>query len=218
MRTATEPAGSFDARAELHRRLAGRGVTGPETERAVAHAYGRLCRRVGDRCAQLLEQRHMAEFAQLRPETDMRSWLLQHVPSVRGIVWEELIVVAARLAAEVTPALVNLTPHPVVIVTATGVIVQVPPSGRVARCATHPDRLLGTVCIDGHSVPLVVNDVTAAVEGLPEPEQGVLFVVSRLVALAAPQRRDMVFPHDPVRDGTGRTAGCRVLAQVPPPP
>lgn len=114
--------------------------------------------------------------------------------------------------------LVNLTSHPVLIRTGSGVTVCLSPSGRVARCRTEPDRVLGTVQVDGHSVPLVVNHVTSAVSGLPEPEDGVLFVVSRLVALAAPQRRDVVFPHDPVRDDTGRTTACRVLAQVPPPP
>lgn len=216
MRTATEPAEPLDARAELHRHLAGRGMSGPETERAVADAYGRLCRRVGARCAQLLGERRLAEFTQLRPGGNVRSWVLQHVPAACDTVREELIVIGARLRAEVLPALVNLTAHQVVIQTATGVTVRIPPSGRLARCATHPDRVLGTVFIDGHSVPLVVNDVTSTVDGLPEPEDGVLFVVSRLVALAVPQRRDMVFPHDPVRDPTGRTAGCRVLAQVPP--
>jgi len=218
MWAAGEPAGPLDVRAELHRRLAGRGVVGTQAERAVTPALGRLYRRVGARCAQLLGAARLAEFARLRAGPEMRPWLLQHVPSVRTIVWEELVVVGARLAVEATPALVNLTPHPVLIKTDGGVTTCIPSSGRVARCRTEPDRVLGTVQVGGHSVPLVVNDVTSAVSGLPEPEEGVLFVVSRLVALAAPQRRDMVFPHDPVRDETGRTTGCRVLAQVPPPP
>ncbi len=216
MWAAGEPAGPLDVRAELHHRLADRGVVGTEAERAVTHALGRLHRRVGARCAQLLGAVRLAEFARLRAGRE--TWLLLRVPSVRTIVWEELAVVGARLAVEVTPALVNLTPHPVLIKTDSGVTVRIPPSGRVARCRTEPDRVLGTVQVDGHSVALVVNDVTSAVCGLPEPEEGVLLVVSRLVALAAPQRRDIVFPHDPVRDDTGRTTGCRVLAQVPPPP
>ncbi|MFN2495172.1 MAG: hypothetical protein ABR608_04590 [Pseudonocardiaceae bacterium] len=216
MRAAEQPPGPLDARAELHRCLAGRGMAGAEAERAVADALGRLRRRVGARCAELLEGARLAEFARLPAGRDMRCWLRRQVPSVRTIVWEELTVMCARLVVEVPPALVNLTPHPVLIKTATGVTVAIPPSGRVARCRTEPDRVLGTVQVDGHSVPLVVNDVTSAVLGLPEPEEGVLFVVSRLVALAAPLRRDMVFPHDPVRDETGRTTGCRALAQVPP--
>lgn len=217
MRAAEEPTGSVDARAELRRCLAGRGVLGTDAERAVAHGYGRLCRRVGARCAQVVGERRLTEFARLHPGRDVRSWVLHHVPSTRRIVGEELAVVGARLAVEVLPALVNLTHHPVVIQTAAGPIVQLPPSGRVARCVTVPDRVLGTLRIGDHSVPLVVNDVTSAVNGLPEPEEGVLFVVSRLVALAVPQRRDMVFPHNPVRDETGCTSACRVLAQVPPP-
>lgn len=86
----------------------------------------------------------------------------------------------------------------------------------MARCVTQPDQVLRTVSVDGHRVPVVLNDVTSVVSGLPEPEEGVLFVVSRMVALAQPQRGGLVFPHQPLRDEIGRTAGCRVLAQVPP--
>lgn len=217
MQAAPWPAGPLDARAELYRRLAGRGVVGTAADQAVAGTLDRLRRRVGRRCAQLPGATRLAELGSAAEQT-MRSWLLERVPLVRTIVWEELVVVGARLAAEATPALVNLTPHPVLLWTDSAGTVRLPPSGRVVRCHTEPDHLLGTVQVDGHPVPLVINNVTPAVPGLPEPEEGVLFVVSRLVALATPHRRDMVFPHDPVRDHTGRTSGCRALAQVPSPP
>lgn len=214
--TAQTPSGPLDARAELGRRMAGRDMVDADAKQAVTYAISRLRRRVGARCAQLLGETRLTEFPRFRAPAEMRCWLHHHVPALRTIVWEELVVVGARLATEATPTLVNLTPHPVLIQTGSGVTVRIPPSGRVVRCPAKPDRVLGTVQIDGHPVPLVINDVTRTVPGLPEPEEGVLFVVSRLVALAAPQRRDMVFPHDPVRDGTGRTAACRALAQVPP--
>lgn len=42
-----------------------------------------------------------------------------------------------------------------------------------------------------------------------------MYVVSRLVAEAVPERRDLVVPHGLVRDGQGRVVGCAQLAQVP---
>lgn len=217
MRAATRSGVTLETRAELRRLLAGRGMCGAEAERAAARALCRLRRRVGARCADLLGAAQLAEFARLRTGHERRSWLLGRLPSVPDIVREEFVIVSAALTCEAPPALVNLTEHSVMIRLGSEVTVHIPPSGRVARCYAEPDRVLHTVQVDGHHVPVVLNHITSRVSGLPEPEDGVLFVVSRLVAMAAPQRRDVVFPHRPVRDDAGRTAACRVLAQVPPP-
>ena len=54
-----------------------------------------------------------------------------------------------------------------------------------------------------------------AVEGLPEPQEGVLFLVSALVRAAVPSRHDVASPGDLVRDPEGRVVGCRNLAVNP---
>lgn len=52
------------------------------------------------------------------------------------------------------------------------------------------------------------------VENLPEPQEGVVYVVSALVAQAVPDREDVFIPDDTVRDEQGRIIGVRALARV----
>ena len=53
------------------------------------------------------------------------------------------------------------------------------------------------------------------VDGLPEPQEGTIFIVSALVAQALKGvRNDLVIPDDTVRDEQGRIIGCRALARV----
>lgn len=68
----------------------------------------------------------------------------------------------------------------------------IPPSGSVARCAAT-------------STP------AGAVEGLPDPSTGILFIVSALVRSAVPARADVASPGDLVRDAAGAVIGCRNL-------
>ena len=49
---------------------------------------------------------------------------------------------------------------------------------------------------------------------LPEPEDGVVFVVSMITCQAAPGRRDLYYPYPLVRDSSGRIVGAAGLAQV----
>lgn len=96
----------------------------------------------------------------------------------------------------------NLTPHPIVLV---GAGLTVPPSGVVARCA-HLSMPAG----DHLGVPL--SYVTfGAVEGLPEPEPGVLLIVSGLVRTALPSRLDLASPGELLRDAAGNVTGCKAL-------
>lgn len=52
------------------------------------------------------------------------------------------------------------------------------------------------------------------VEGLPEPKENTLYIVSALVAGACKNRDDLVVPNDTVRDDQGRIIGCRSLAKI----
>jgi len=50
------------------------------------------------------------------------------------------------------------------------------------------------------------------VSGLPEPEKGVIYVVSQLVVQALPDRSDLAYPHELHRDSAGTITGFSALA------
>ena len=99
------------------------------------------------------------------------------------------------------PALVNLTPHAIVIVGGP----TLPPSGALARCATK------SVFAGEHASVLLASVAYGAVEGLPEPVPGVIYIVSALVRSAVPSRLDVASPGDLVRDFAGAVIGCKNL-------
>ena len=55
-----------------------------------------------------------------------------------------------------------------------------------------------------------------AVNGLPAPEPGTVYVVSQLVVNALPERGDLAFPAGLVRDDEGTIIGFRYLARPAP--
>jgi hypothetical protein len=94
----------------------------------------------------------------------------------------------------------NLTPHSV----ADAISGQTfPPSGTVARVAAtfSPAGEAGGVQMFRRSF--------GAVEGLPDKRQGVLLIVSALVAAATPDRDDLVSPGELVRGPDGQPIGCK---------
>lgn len=103
--------------------------------------------------------------------------------------------------------LVNLTPHPVVVVGANGVVLTVPPSGTVLRL---PEITVPAGKIQG--VPVVRKTLDPAAE-LPPREEGTFYIVSLPVAQAA-RREDFLVPDDLVRDQEGRILGCRRFAVI----
>lgn len=111
--------------------------------------------------------------------------------------------------------IINLTPHPITLVTEGGTF-TVPPSGTIVR-AQEVRTVVGTVVVEGVPIP-VYRIEYGAPEGLPAPEPGTIFVVSALAAQAiarhAPERDDVFIVADPVRDEQGRIVGARALAQI----
>jgi hypothetical protein len=107
--------------------------------------------------------------------------------------------------------LINLTPHEITIVREDNKIV-LPPSGTIARVATTR-RVVTTIEVDGMTIP-VHRVEFGQVENLPEPQPGTWYIVSAIVAQAAPGRDDLVIPDDAVRDEQGRIVGARALARV----
>lgn len=100
---------------------------------------------------------------------------------------------------------VNLTPHSInVFDESNAPFLTLPPSGTVARCKA---TAVETERVDG--VP-VFQTTYGEVEGLPEPEAGVLYVVSALVREAVKNsRKDVVSPAEFVRNGVWEIIGCK---------
>lgn len=99
--------------------------------------------------------------------------------------------------------LVNLTPHTINILTE-GMVRSIPSTG-IARCATE-----SALIYQVEGIP--VNRTTyGKVEGLPEPSEGTVYIVSALVRMAVPTRNDVVSPGDLVRDEKGQPIGCKNL-------
>lgn len=100
---------------------------------------------------------------------------------------------------------VNLTPHVINVLSDGEEVMNLPPSGDVARVAAEKRKVDS---IDG--VP-VFQTTFGSIEGLPAPQDGTIYVVSLLVASAA-KRPDVLSPGTLVRDAKGNPVGCDGLA------
>lgn len=93
---------------------------------------------------------------------------------------------------------VNLTPHTINLIQKR----LFPPSGTIARCK-EISKDAGK--IDG--VPLIYRRYVN-IEGLPEPKDDVIYIVSHIVRTALPRRKDLISPGDLFRDNDGNIIGC----------
>lgn len=101
--------------------------------------------------------------------------------------------------------IVNLTPHPITIVMPDATVFTIRPDGTQARVMA-----IKTPLPPANGIPVnatAYGDVT----GLPQPNDGVGYIVSALVRLAVPHRHDVYSPGDMVRDSNGNIVGCRSL-------
>lgn len=108
--------------------------------------------------------------------------------------------------------IVNLTPHALNFLDAENHVALNVPSSGLARAAQRRENI-GTIDADGVTLP-VTRSVFGAVEGLPAPEAGTIYVVSAITAQAVPEREDVFIVDDSVRDENGRIIGVRGLAHV----
>lgn len=110
--------------------------------------------------------------------------------------------------------LVNLTPHPITIVLKDGRKVTLPSEGVVRVRELREDA--GDIEFEGGTVPLC-RKFLSDIEWLPEPKEGVIYIVSLLAAQKAWQlgRADVVAPGDYIRDEEGRIIAIASL-QVKP--
>jgi hypothetical protein len=102
----------------------------------------------------------------------------------------------------------NLCPHAITIHGDPPLVYE--PSGQVARVAEEPGQP-----IDGYPFPATTASRYGQGTGLPDPEEGTLYVVSVVVAVASPTRADVFYPGEAVRDDAGQIVGVKNLKQVP---
>lgn len=102
--------------------------------------------------------------------------------------------------------LINLTPHTLNIVAADGSILDIQPSGNVARVASVSAVVAN---INGINVS---QQTFGEVSGLPAAEDGVVLIVSRMVKDRCSDRVDVLVPGAPVRDAEGRIIGASGLS------
>ena len=102
----------------------------------------------------------------------------------------------------------NLTPHNVVIVVDETTKIVIPSDG-IAR-VTETKTAAPSISIDGHTVETFSSSF-GEVENLPPQEEGVMFIVSAMVASAAMDREDLLVPGELVRDNGGNIVGCKSL-------
>jgi|BioPla2DNA2_1021312.scaffolds.fasta_scaffold03838_2 hypothetical protein len=114
---------------------------------------------------------------------------------------------------------VNCTPHDVVIVKEDDFYV-IEKSGIIPRLKEVQTKLneinfQATKLDEVRDISVdIVQKSFNEIEGLPEKQEGTIYVVSALVAGAAKDRDDLFVPNDTVRDENGRIIGCRNLARI----
>lgn len=101
---------------------------------------------------------------------------------------------------------INLTPHVINFYGLDGILIESIPSSGVARVMSTPGALKNI----GLPVPVASPTEYGAVEGLPEPQDGVVYVVSMLVAQVA-KRPDVLSPGTGPNDGAIRDADGRIV-------
>ena len=102
----------------------------------------------------------------------------------------------------------NFTPHNVVIVIDDATKIVIPSDG-IAR-VTEKKSIAPSIDVDGVVIETFVS-VFGEVENLPPQEEGVMVIVSALVASAAKGRDDLLVPGELVRDDGGNIVGCKSL-------
>lgn len=103
--------------------------------------------------------------------------------------------------------LVNLTPHTIDVADADGNVYMSIGSSGVCRVLAAPSEQAFSLLIGNHSsVQVVPHAALGKVDGLPDRQDGVLYIVSMIAAQAImaqhPERRDILYP------GTGPADNC----------
>lgn len=85
--------------------------------------------------------------------------------------------------------LINLTPHEIIVADSEGHFLETIPTEKISARVHMSQRLIGTV----NGIP-VYKTVFGNVENLPDPQDGVFYIVALPVQLASPDRDDLLRP------------------------
>ncbi|WP_083470823.1 hypothetical protein [Actinomyces sp. oral taxon 414] len=118
---------------------------------------------------------------------------------------------------------INLTPHDVVLDLGGGEALRIPAAGVVPRLLLSEGRQEHLRVADparpddetaARDVPLAVGAAWLGIDPpLPDPRPGTVYVTSRVVAEHFPERTDLVWPDDLIRDADGQVVAARRLAK-----
>ena len=100
--------------------------------------------------------------------------------------------------------IINMTPHEVCIGDRH---IGSSPDGVIPRVIFNETKV-ESIC----DLPIVDTTVDGVIY-LPKSKQGVYLIVSSIVAAAEPLRRDLLVPHDPIRNSSGQVISCTSLAR-----
>ena len=105
---------------------------------------------------------------------------------------------------------VNLCGHEITIVRKSGAV-QVIPKGTGTPCRVATSRVAGpSIPVDGDEIETSSPNF-GEVTGLPDPTDGVVYLVSGIVAGRVKVRPDVFSPGELVRDAAGQPCGCKGL-------
>lgn len=110
--------------------------------------------------------------------------------------------------------LVNKTPHTVNLVTEDGTKISLEPVLPTPRVSSSSIKTaVYTITDDNGIAHEIVREAPefGEIVDLPEPQEGVLYIVSMLVAARAQNRTDLVSPGRQLRNEAGQVIGCAGL-------
>lgn len=114
----------------------------------------------------------------------------------------------------ITTTYVNLTPHALYVKTVDGDYVGLAPHPQGAARVVYDHLPPEQTAIQGRDVRITVAGSPREIIGLPDPEPGTVYVVSKAVADAAPRYRgDLVSPGRLIRAEDDTVIGCDGLTR-----
>lgn len=113
-----------------------------------------------------------------------------------------------------TTRYINLTPHALSVKALDGAILVLPPSPDGAARVVYDRLPPEQIRIGGSEVAVAVAGPVKEIIGLPDPQPGIVFIVAKAVADAAPAHRgDLMSPGRLIRDADGKVIGCDGLTR-----
>lgn len=109
--------------------------------------------------------------------------------------------------------LLNLTPHVINLLTNTGDIVAIEPLNDTPARVSATLKDCGVFEANGLAFNHTEQEFGDIIN-LPEEQEGTFFIVSRIVADAAPERKDLAIVNDLVRDEQGLVSHARSISFI----